>query len=574
MTTAIPPHVRSGAPARGWRVFRRWRRSRPFWGGLLTVLAGLEIFATTQASLSGLTFQMGPTGFLSWLIPTILVACGLLMWFTPQQRMFYAVVGAMTAVFSLIGVNLGGFLVGLLLGIIGSSLGFAWVPLPTAAPADADAPDGAAAGDAPGTAAGDARRDRDGPGGHPVTTFDDLLGGPSTDLLRTPHDTAVDARAGHSTVHRSVMDDPADDDSRAGGPAGAGHHWSDEPTADRPVVTPATLRPAPPPVGGAPATPTTGAAVRGTDDTAPGHGGGPGRNPRLLAVTLVMLSLSTIALATVRGATPASAEPCEPTSRPTASTPSGTGLPRADRAAPSATPDATAAAAPAPAGGERDGGLIGDLIDGVRDLFGAGDERQRPEAAAPVEPTPGTSAPAGARRLPTAAVSSPATRCADPSATPSAEPSAPTRLKKLRVAADQPAVAGVARLTGSKVTMYGLRIDGVVDLPTKTGTIKVLRFSMRKAVIDRFELRSPGAAGATGLTTSRKLTVEGDVHFYASRFEGRILGIKLTLTPNSPLIPGGIPLTLPVISFTSPKIDLVFVECEKLTAGDMEQEVV
>src|SRR5690349_16005793 len=113
---------------RAWRGFRRWRRSRPFWGGLFTVLAGAEVFGTTQATLAGLTLKMGPTGFLAWLIPTILVVCGLLMWLTPQQRIFYAVIAAVTAVYSLIGVNLGGFLIGMLLGITGAALGFAWVP--------------------------------------------------------------------------------------------------------------------------------------------------------------------------------------------------------------------------------------------------------------------------------------------------------------------------------------------------------------------------------------------------------------------------------------------------------------
>ncbi len=126
MTTAEPQHARPNRLHETWREFRRWRRARPFWGGLLIVLAGLEIFGTTQMSLGGLTFQMGPTGFLSWLIPTILVTCGLLIWFSPQQRIFYAVVAAITALYSLIGVNLGGFFVGLLLGVVGSGLAFAW----------------------------------------------------------------------------------------------------------------------------------------------------------------------------------------------------------------------------------------------------------------------------------------------------------------------------------------------------------------------------------------------------------------------------------------------------------------
>jgi len=146
-----------GRVGQAWRGFRRWRRSRPFWGGLFTILAGVEILGTTKVSLAGLTLQMGPTGFLSWLIPTILVTCGLLMWLSPAQRIFYAVVGAVTAVYSLIGVNLGGFFIGMLLGMVGSALGFAWVPVkksaavaPAAGEPDGDqAEEGDAADEAP-----------------------------------------------------------------------------------------------------------------------------------------------------------------------------------------------------------------------------------------------------------------------------------------------------------------------------------------------------------------------------------------------------------------------------------------
>lgn len=128
MTTAERQHAQPNRLRETWRGFRRWRRARPFLGGLLTALAGLEIFSTTKVSLAALSFQMGPMGFLSWLIPAVLVTCGLLMWFSPQQRVFYAVVAAVTALFSLIAVNLGGFFLGLLLGAIGSALAFAWVP--------------------------------------------------------------------------------------------------------------------------------------------------------------------------------------------------------------------------------------------------------------------------------------------------------------------------------------------------------------------------------------------------------------------------------------------------------------
>lgn len=176
MTSPTPQHARNSPLARGWRAFRLWRRTRPFWGGLFTILAGLEIFATTQGSLGGLTFQMGPTGFLSWLIPTILVACGVLMWVTPGQRLFYAIVAAMTAVFSLIGVNLGGFFIGLLLGMVGSALGFAWTPV---APPQPPSPGGEP----------DAEQE---PGDQ--TTVDNLLNGPAVPPQREhPHESDVDA---------------------------------------------------------------------------------------------------------------------------------------------------------------------------------------------------------------------------------------------------------------------------------------------------------------------------------------------------------------------------------------------
>ncbi|BCB80451.1 hypothetical protein GCM10022251_03950 [Phytohabitans flavus] len=178
MTSSTPQHARTGALVRGWRAFRMWRRTRPFWGGLFTILSGLEIFATTQGSLGGLSFQMGPTGFLSWLIPTILVACGLLMWGTPAQRMFYAIVAAMTAVFSLIGVNLGGFLVGLLLGMVGSALGFAWTPIAPPEPAQV------------GSAEPDAEEQ---PEPAEETTVDTLLDGPVVPPQREHrHESDVD----------------------------------------------------------------------------------------------------------------------------------------------------------------------------------------------------------------------------------------------------------------------------------------------------------------------------------------------------------------------------------------------
>ncbi|MEW2379264.1 hypothetical protein AB0883_24630 [Micromonospora sp. NPDC047812] len=138
-----------------------------------------------------------------------------------------------------------------------------------------------------------------------------------------------------------------------------------------------------------------------------------------------------------------------------------------------------------------------------------------------------------------------------------------------RVAPDpgQPVVAAVpSKLTGSKVTMDGLRFEGIVDLPTADGSLRVLKFTMDRAVTEDFLLRAPGPADRTMRFATDELTVQGDVAFYATRFVGRLLGIKITLTPDLPF-PDGLPVTSPVpITFTEPAMELAFVTSDTLTA--------
>lgn len=276
MTSAQERPARQSRVGHAWRAFRRWRRVRPFWGGLLTASAGLEIFATTQMSLGGLTFQMGPTGFLSWLIPVILVTCGMLMWFTPQQRLFYAVIAAVTAVYSLIGVNLGGFFIGLLLGMVGSALGFAWVPARTPAEGGAAVEEGTAAQEAP--------------------LVDELMPpwqeehttGPLTDTLPPPRNPLRDTVRG----------------DREG--AGAADTTQILPTAEP---------------GGGPYRPT--------------H-----RDPRLYATLLVLTTTAMAMVLAVRGAQPALAEPACPGPTKTASAPSAPpSVPASPSPTPAGTPD-------------------------------------------------------------------------------------------------------------------------------------------------------------------------------------------------------------------------------------------
>jgi hypothetical protein len=108
-------------------AFTRWRRARPFWGGLLLTLGGIWIFLTVKAPLP-VILHVGMGGLAGYLVPILLAICGFLVLVNPAQRLFYSLVGAVLGLGSWITSNLGGFFIGLLLSLIGSALVFAWSP--------------------------------------------------------------------------------------------------------------------------------------------------------------------------------------------------------------------------------------------------------------------------------------------------------------------------------------------------------------------------------------------------------------------------------------------------------------
>jgi hypothetical protein len=107
--------------------FRQWRAHRPFWGGLLLTLAGAEILLTEKASLK-VVMHIGMQGLAGYLLPTLMLLCGLLILFNPTQRLFYSLLGILLSLGTWLTSNLGGFLIGLLLGATGSCLAFGWLP--------------------------------------------------------------------------------------------------------------------------------------------------------------------------------------------------------------------------------------------------------------------------------------------------------------------------------------------------------------------------------------------------------------------------------------------------------------
>ena len=108
-------------------AFWQWRHARPFWGGLFVFLGGTEIFLTVKAPLP-VVVHVGMQGFIGYLVPIVLALLGPLIIFSPAQRLFYSMVAAVLALASWLTSNLGGFVVGLLLALVGSALTFAWSP--------------------------------------------------------------------------------------------------------------------------------------------------------------------------------------------------------------------------------------------------------------------------------------------------------------------------------------------------------------------------------------------------------------------------------------------------------------
>jgi hypothetical protein len=108
-------------------AFKAWRGDRPFWGGVLLTLSGSEILVTEKAALP-VVLHVGMEGLAAYLVPSLMVVCGLLILFNPAQRLFYSVVGVLLTLGSWITSNLGGFIIGLLLGLVGSCLTFGWLP--------------------------------------------------------------------------------------------------------------------------------------------------------------------------------------------------------------------------------------------------------------------------------------------------------------------------------------------------------------------------------------------------------------------------------------------------------------
>ncbi|MFC4629018.1 DUF6114 domain-containing protein [Promicromonospora alba] len=132
----------------GWRRdFRPWRKQRPFVGGVLVALAGLEMLLSGPIKLDQLgmnvVLQFGVEGSQATILPIALILLGILSIAQPVHRIFYGVIALAISVYSIAGVNLGGWVAGFLLGVVGGIVVVSWAPPEADAEADTEA-DGAA----------------------------------------------------------------------------------------------------------------------------------------------------------------------------------------------------------------------------------------------------------------------------------------------------------------------------------------------------------------------------------------------------------------------------------------------
>ncbi|OPG14036.1 hypothetical protein B1L11_04435 [Microbispora sp. GKU 823] len=453
----------------------KWRRSRPFWGGLLVLAAGLELLSIPFATQAlPLVIQSGTVGA-TYLIALVLIILGLMIWLQPGQRAFLGVVAVLVSIASFVYANLGGFLIGMLLGLVGGALAVAWAPAETTeaggAPIEPAAPPVLSEGGITFTE----RR---------VVSGDERLEATWPQQPAEPADEAP--RVLVARVRREAdpaLQDPGDgpDDGPDGSGEGSGEGHDD-----------GGVRPD----GG------------GRGDT------GPGPAAKALAIAVLPVILAA-------GTGMAREDPA----------PDGQGGSLLPGVVPSAVPSGLSDVLGGVLPSAVPSGLPSDLQDAVGSLTG----RKSPS------PSPGQNGEDGP----------------EGSSTPGGG-----ALGAVTVATETAAVRAPS------LTMTGMKFTGVVKMPTATGTVKMLRFTMDKAVLERPQQ----TMGSTTLTGSA-FTFEGNVVICTTKMTAKLLGVPQEFTADHPnllvralkLVPSlNVPLTMTDIVSEQP-----YVTADSLRADDL-----
>lgn len=126
----VAPAPTPALTSRGARqTFRHWRRTRPFWGGVLVTAGGAEMLALFYVPWK-VVLHMGLYGISGYLVPILLVILGWSLLFDPEHRTFYSILALLFSVASWMTSNLGGFMIGMITAMVGACLAYGWSDAP------------------------------------------------------------------------------------------------------------------------------------------------------------------------------------------------------------------------------------------------------------------------------------------------------------------------------------------------------------------------------------------------------------------------------------------------------------
>lgn len=460
-------------PKAARQAFRDWRRSRPFWGGVTAILAGIEMYGLTAVSFKLFVIQ-GIAGISALLICVLMVLLAVVTWFQPQLRMVTGLTIVVLSLASILLTNLGGFLVGMLLGLHSGAGIASWKP-------HSDEP---------------------------------TTGEPPTASFALPPPTKIPPRqvgSVHDQETGAVPGASPGEDSEAGGasaersPDGPAPRGSVRWGARGPAVTP-------PAAGQTP-------AMRRPRRT--GRAQGLGIVLALLCVTLAPVPRAEAATGTAT------------TARATGRTTASTAAPRADPfcdilpfLCPEPTPSPTPTPTPTPSPGTSgDSGIQLPSIPGIT-TPGTTPTPVSPSACdkarMPSRATPGT---ANARKA-----ASIMQGCLD------AQKAGTLKVSTTATGGGPTVVSAVpARLVASKQTMTGLGYDGVVTVQTDSGPQRALKFHADTVTIEQIKQVVPHPGATMALTAGGNVVLSGNVQLYVLSQKGKAFGLlPLTLDPDNP----------------------------------------
>ncbi|MFI6581987.1 DUF6114 domain-containing protein [Embleya sp. NPDC050493] len=527
------------ALGRGWQAFRSWRKERPFWAGLFTILGSGPILWAPYATLSAgdITFKITQMGGVSAIfIGAILILSGIAIWLNPKARVYIGIFVILVSLVSFVVATFGGFFVGMLCGLIGGTLAISWVYLPAGEETGEDRPD-----------------DDDGGSGDERVPDETLV--EDGFLAQALNGKAPDAPGEASTG--SETDRPGDGSRGAASPR----------------VALATIATAMIGVVG-----VVGIAQASPSDELPS-------NP--YADGPCVSASPTTSSSTSAPPSTASTAPSTAPAKSVASTPAGkAGQPAAATSLPAA--ETRASESKSPQGGTPAPklpelklpelklpeltlpGLPGLGLPGIKLPSKASTAPTVPVApVAPVEAAPSalatTTPPATVAATPSGKA---ATRSATTSAKPSAtsSPTKPTNGKtpfpcpiegpvEAKAGSGEPPVAvDPFVLRSNLLAMAGLNYEGVVKVKTLQGTEEpALKFTVSKGIdIWNLSMTVKEASGKDVAITARegsKSWMEADTKttMYVKYLKGNIFGVvPITFTPDSPP-----PINVPVVFFTN-----------------------